>query len=650
MIRHVVSAFLALLVLPGSGTSQTSSAPVGIDSASIQAFADSVVPRLMARHHVPGAALVIVRGNRLVVRGGWGVADVESGRPVDVGRTVFETASVTKLITATAVMQLVDAGRLDLDRDVNDYLEDVQVPRTFDEPVTLHHLLTHTTGFETRLIGGRTPLDEQAEATLAAGLRENLPARVRPPGEVISYSNFGYALTGLVVERVTGRRFAGYMKEQLLEPLGMERSSFKHLPAALEGERATGYRYQERRDSLVPMPKSRPDLLTPAGGLRGTVEDLGHFIVAQLDGGGYGDGQVLSAASIRTMQAPQYRDHPDLPGRGYGFHERYVAGHRVVGHAGRTPGFASYLVLLPRQGIGFFYVQNQGSHEPVAELVDALVRRLASGEGRLIEEARPAEDGPSVSALAGLYRTTRRPYTTVARVAGLLGAPELAVKPGNGDTLLVRAKRQPSYAADLSGPYRRVGSTLFRQVEGDRLLAFRTGASGAGKYALLEAADTHERVPLHGRVGAQRGALLLLVLVLLSAPVVWTGGWMVRRWREKGTEPAARDDPRGGSARRARAWAAATSLLNLGFLVGLGLYLLVIPPAISAGDFGALPVLLTVPLVTTGLAAVLIAQAVRAWREGWWRLGARVHYTAVVLAATAFVPWLLHWNLLGYHF
>ncbi|MFN2109726.1 MAG: serine hydrolase domain-containing protein, partial [Anaerolineae bacterium] len=189
------------------------------DPAEMEAFLDTFISTQLTEYQIPGAAVAVVVDGGLFFAKGYGVTDTRSQTPVQADRTLFHAGSVTKLFTWTAVMQLVEQGRLDLHADVNTYLSDFQIPATYPEPITLHHLLTHTPGFEDQLSNlfrfgpnDGLPLDEYVV--------RKLPARVYPPGEIIAYSNYGFALLGYIVEQVAGIPFDQYVQEYILTPLG----------------------------------------------------------------------------------------------------------------------------------------------------------------------------------------------------------------------------------------------------------------------------------------------------------------------------------------------------------------------------------------------------------------------------------------------
>ena len=282
------------------------------DPRELENFVDRFFEAQMNRLHIPGLVLTVVKDGEAILTKGFGWADMESGTPVAAEKTVFRVGSVSKLFTATALLQLAERGRIDLNADVGRYLNPVKIDESFREPVTAAHLLTHTAGFDDRYIGiaarrrvDRLPLPEYIAA--------RLPPRIRPPGELIAYSNHGYALAGLLVEEISGVPFESYVDEHIFRPLRMTRTSFE-LPARLKTDLAVGYRYL--KDEYLPASYDYFNV-APASSLSSTATDMARFLIAQLQDGSYQGARILSSETKDEMQRRHFAHHPRLPGRTY---------------------------------------------------------------------------------------------------------------------------------------------------------------------------------------------------------------------------------------------------------------------------------------------------------------------------------------------
>src|SRR5215472_7255034 len=186
---------------PVAPSSETVAAPLvkhALTREDLEAYFDGFFPDTLARADIAGAVVVVVKDGKVLLEKGYGFSDIKTRAPVDPSRTLFRPGSISKLFTWTAVMQLVEQGKIDLDRDVNDYL-DFQIPASFPKPITMRNLMTHTAGFEEHYKG--VGIDDPARLLpLRTALIVSLPSRIYPPGEVSAYSNYGAALAGYIVQ------------------------------------------------------------------------------------------------------------------------------------------------------------------------------------------------------------------------------------------------------------------------------------------------------------------------------------------------------------------------------------------------------------------------------------------------------------------
>ncbi|HEY5731189.1 MAG TPA: serine hydrolase domain-containing protein, partial [Anaerolineales bacterium] len=331
----------ALVPIKASGQATTQSAGP-TDPQELEAFLDDLMSAEMAENQIPGAMVAVVEDGRVLLAKGYGYGDMADQIPVDPERTLFRVGSVSKLFTWTAVMQLLEQDKVSLDTDVNEYL-DFTIPATFPEPITLRHLLSHTAGFEQK---GTNLWRLQAGQMVLLGdwVKDNLPARVFPAGEIAVYSNYGTTLAGYTVERVSGLSFDEYVERNIFVPLGMTRSTFRQpLPANLAADMATGYgatdAYLEGTFEFV--------LDYPAGALSGTATDMARFMIAHLQNGELDGQRILLEETARQMHSQLYTPDPRLESMAYGFFESTVNGQRILSHGGDTTLFHSGLYLLP---------------------------------------------------------------------------------------------------------------------------------------------------------------------------------------------------------------------------------------------------------------------------------------------------------------
>jgi CubicO group peptidase (beta-lactamase class C family) len=608
------------------------------DPGELEAFLGAFFAERMEALGVPGAAFVLVKDGEVFTLKGYGYADLAGQVPVDPRTTVFRIGSTSKLFTATAVMQLVEEGKIDLDADVNRYLDRFQIPATYSEPVTMANLLTHTGGFNDRGIGAfaRTPSDLEP---LGAYLAGHMPERVMPPGEVTSYSNHGLALAGYIVEAVSGLAFEQYVAQQILQPLGMEHSSFAQpLPPELAAALASPYPSGLQPGPMIYTP------LAPAGMLSTTAEDMAHFLIAHLQDGRYGDARILDEDTAQQMHQRQFANHPDIAGWAYGFTERVENGQRVLDHGGADPtGYGSMAVLLPEQRLGFFAVTNTRFQDALLmELSEALLDRYYPDE-----DLPPGDPAPlpgfdeRAARLAGTYLTNRHDRLSIAKLS-LLSQPPVRVQPIEGDAGALMVAGLEGVLASEPTRWLEIEPLLFQREGSEERIAFREDAAGriTHLFARGHTPGAFDRAAWYQNPAFHQVLLGACLLVFLTAIVGWPLVALIRRLVGRGRQ----FDP---AVRQARWLAFGLCTMNVLFM-GLVTVLTSVYP-IHFGVPAGVKVLFVLPLLTTGMTVALPIFGARAWSKSWSAPG-RVHYGLVMLAALAYTWFLHYWNLLGFQF
>src|SRR5690606_11857991 len=242
--RQICAATLFLLLGATAGA-----APADLDDrAALESFVHGLVGPMMKANSSPSGTVAISLRGELIFEKGYGYQDVETRIPVDPAKTLFRPGSVSKLFTWVSVMQLVEQGKLDLDADVNTYLETFKIREAFDTPITLRNIMTHTAGFEDGGLGYLIIDDPDRIMPLREAMQRYQPDRVNPPGKQTAYSNYATALAGLIVENVSGLPFADYVQQHIFDPLGMERSTFlEPLPEPMAAHMAKSYAVKSDR-------------------------------------------------------------------------------------------------------------------------------------------------------------------------------------------------------------------------------------------------------------------------------------------------------------------------------------------------------------------------------------------------------------------
>jgi CubicO group peptidase (beta-lactamase class C family) len=633
-LRAALAVAVALLgASPGSSADEAAPGRAALaDDADVDAFVAGFMEPELRAGKVPGAVFVLVRAGKPPLARGFGVSDLARGAPVDPDRTLFRVASVSKLFTSVAAMQLVESGALALDDDVNARLRALRVPDAFGEPVRVRHLLTHTAGFDDRLIG-MTSGTEDGREPLAAHVARRLPRRIAPPGKVFSYSNYGMALLGVVVEDVAGRPFESVVEERILAPLGMTRSSFS--PSA-ERRADLGPGYALRNDAPLPIPYDFPNV-APAGGLVATGADMGRFVAALLAGGAGPNGRILAPATLADMTTQHFTHDSTLPGVGWGFMERRHGDVTTWEHSGDLGGFASLLFLVPAADAGFFVSFNVDDLRIRELFVRAFLERYFPQPARPLPAPPPGSEARAAAA-RGWYRWNR---VTREDLSKPLAFPlRVDTREAGGIRLVVPGGVIPPI--DLS----EVLPGKYAVADGDERAVLATGADGrvetlfVGAFGLPFAFD---RLPWAKWPPVQLAGLAGGTVLALSALV----GWPIaaHRRRRRGDPPAP------ARARMAAAFGVAASIGWLGLGLGLAGLLSSLPPGSLLREVpGALPPILCFGVVGALATFPFAGFALLGLARGWWSRTFRIHFALVAAGAAVLLAVFHDWNLVGFHY
>ncbi len=622
------------------------------NSAELEAFLDDYLAEQMAEHHIPGAVITFVKDGEVFLSKGYGYADLDSQTPFDPKQTILTTASIGKALTAVGVLQLAEQGKIDLQEDVTLYLGPVTLPQNQAEPLTFHHLLTHTDGFEARMIGSAA-LTEADLDPLADLLNEYMPAQPYAPGEYMTYGNFAANLAGHLTAEIVKRPFEQIMAENVLQPLGMTDSTFdQHLSQEAMARLATGYEFADGNYVPAPFFYIR---YAPEGGLRTTANDMSQFMLALLNEGANENGRILNEATTAMMFTPQFRPQPNMAGISYGLFEHLENGRQLFLRDGDGVGTRSRMVLFPDEALGFFISYNSGSSALRLDIVSAILDRYYP----------TAESAPEPMAgyqeradhFTGSYRPLQADATTFGKSMYFFSQQvEITAEDG---ILSLTATGMGDERSSVMGGFEgtshwvEVSPLQFERVDGKGQIAF--GEDGNGRITHLYSGQGYHsafgKLAWYEAQGTQiimlELAALLIVSMVMMAFVNWPVGLLINKLRGRRSSIV-------WSEAAARLWAAFVSgLLALFVFRAIGvLYAIdtigglpnfvwgVTDEMIAALNAIYLPALmaLTLPFVT-----------IWAWVRGWWKVNGRIHYTLVTLATLVLIWWAWYWQLLGFH-
>ncbi|WP_417449413.1 serine hydrolase domain-containing protein [Kordiimonas sp.] len=642
MIRKLTALFTALFLafsLPVLAQDEAEGATaaaveVATDTAAmaeaypgLESFIDGMVESHRKTLDISGVTVSIVKDGKLVLAKGYGYQDIDKGIPVDPETSLFRIGSTSKLFTWTSVMQQVERGNLDLDADVNTYLKTFQIPDTYDQPITLKHILTHTAGFEEGALGYLINYDLNNVTELRDAMSTYIPARINPPGKYSSYSNYATALAGLIVANVSGMPFDEYVEKNIYAPLGMTQSTFAEpLPERLAGGQTMGYVNEAGKQVAQPY-----ELITgfgPAGAMASSATDMAKFMLAHLNAGELDGNRILSPETTAQMHSVLFQGDKRLGGMAHGFYEEYINGHRLIGHGGDTFQFHTNMLIDEAEELGIFISYATASDTKGRDtFVETFYDHYYP---EALEPITPPSDfDERAGRYAGSYQFWRHNETTIEKAMGILGGG-LEVAPSGEGTLVFAGFGAPRQ-------YVEIGDNLFRQVDGKHMIAFGENENG-------EIVDLYiEGLPFmdSSRTPAFEGGLfkMLLPAVCFLLFVTVFLGWCYRRKEYKLMEARER------GAIRFSMLMAGTNLL---FVIFLMLIISVYKMELYQNIPFIFDLNLVLPIVATLMTIGVVYHAVMAWREGYWRKGRRVHYTLVALAGVYMTIFYAYWNILGF--
>jgi CubicO group peptidase (beta-lactamase class C family) len=486
-----------------------------LSRADLEAFLDGFVPYALKGDDIAGAVVVVVKDGEVLLEKGYGYANVKQKRAMDPDLTLVRPGSTSKLFTWTAVMQLVEEGKLDLGRDINDYL-DFKIKRPSAKPITLRNLMTHRAGFEEG-IKAILMYDPSQLISTEEYLKHHERPILFPPGEIPAYSNYGASLAGYIVQRVSGEPFESYLERHIFAPLGMTRSTFRQpLPEQLRPDVADGY--------MTASEPPRPFELivtVPAGGMSTTASDMAKFMIAYLQEGRYQGNRILQPATVPKTFEPAVQKIDNVNTMALGFFEEDRNGRRIRGHGGDTVVFHSDLHLFVDDGVGLFLSFNsRGVRDSVYQARQTLFEAFA-------DRYFPAREPPpssSVSAapsakedaqlIAGRYESSRRIDSSFLRVFYLL---DQTVITSNDDGSI----EIPDFLSNKPKRYREIGPFIWGEEGGQGRVALVGQGESRRMFNSDDPSSVLEPVRLWKSAALNIPLLLGAVAVLLMFVALW---------------------------------------------------------------------------------------------------------------------------------
>lgn len=619
--------------VPDSAGAAKTSTSHELTAADLEVFLDGLMPAQIERENIAGAVISVVKDGKLIFAKGYGYSDVEKRRSVTADATLFRPGSISKLFTWTAVMQLVEQGKLDLDKDVNGYI-DFTIPPAFGKPITLRDIMTHTSGLEETArdlfvedANHLTPLDQY--------LKQHLPNRIFPPFTVPAYSNYATSLAGYIVQRVSGKPFEQYIADNIFAPLEMKHTTFvQPLPTELSPLMSSGY----RKASEKPKPFEFVEAF-PAGSVSTTGADMANFMIAHLQDGKFGEKQILRSETAKLMHSRTFGSDDRLNGMALGFYEESRNGQRIIGHGGDTELFHSDLHLILGQNVGFFVSYNSAGNGEVSGrgiLMDKFLNRYFPYDPPAPAKIENAK--ADAAAVAGLYKSSRRFETSFLKLFTFLG--QAKVVPNADGTISI----EPFKAANGEiQKFEEVQPFVYREVGGHDEVAFKKDSRGSWQFQILIPVFIFQQVGLSENKYFNYFVLTCGLLVVVLTVLLWPVGALIRKHYSRPLQLTP-------SESRLRLITRLVCILFLGLFIG---WLAVLSMANEITAINALPrwvvIFGVVGLLCTLGTLFVILNAVRSLRTSGRWIWVKLHDLLLAAACVGLVWFLLNWKLMNFN-
>lgn len=650
VLQRVCMATIAgvLLAVPSPGQAPAPAQPLGpvvnkptvplsvppgtheLTAEDLGAYMDGILPLQLKQENIAGAVVLVIKDGNVLFQKGYGYSNVEKKTPMTTDATLIRPGSVSKLFTWTAVMQQVEQGKIDLDRNINDYL-DFKIPDKFGKPITMRNLMTHTAGFEETIKDLISQKPNQM--SIRQYLMTHMPERIYPPGTVPAYSNYGATLAGYIVERVSGVPFEQYVAKNIFDPLGMQHSTFlQPLPASLAPLMSNGYRLATE--------KAKPFEIigaVPAGSASTTADDISHFMLAHLEGGAWNGARILRPETVELMHSAQFAANPALPHMCLGFYEETRNGHRIIGHGGDTQYFHSDLHLIQDANVGFFVSYNsvgRGQISPRTVLFEAFLDRYFP------YSIPPAPAQPNAAAdakrVAGEYISSRRGESGILSFFWMLSNLKVIAKPDG--TILSDAFKSED---QVPKTWQEIGPLVYREKDGQDKIAFSKNPDGQMILAVDYPFEVSMRVGVLDSKGFNLFLIILVTAVSIATVIFWPLSAGIRR--HYGRPLALTPDQR-----RLRWAIRIVALLDLIYIASWALLLGGGEPLFDASLDPKLRLIQLIGWLGSLGTIVVIYAVVKTWRApGEWKLS-RLGNVLIVLSAVSFSWFLFYWHLLHF--
>ena len=637
----IMFAIVAILLLPTLALAQAPDAapsvPVELvelaafeptrEEAVLEAYVDGIVAAHMREHDIPGTSVSIVKDGKVLFAKGYGFTDLDAGTRANGEDSLFRIGSVSKTFIWTAVMMLVERGEIDLDADVNSYLDGVVVPEKFGAPVTMNQLMAHRAGFEDSF--GVFTIPREGDIALTDALNKNMPKRVFPPGTRTSYSNWGSALAAKIIEDVTGETYADFLFLEILNPLGMNSTALfgpDSMPSGLRARLSKGY--ELKSGDLVETDFMKIGPYAPAGAMSMSATDMARWMQLHLNGGSIDGVRLMTPQTHARMWSRAFRDRPAAPDLAHGFFSRNYRGYDAYGHGGATAAFFAYMDLIPSLNLGVYVSQNATTDRALVSDLSQLVIDHLVDHKTTEPIAADAATMARANEAVGSYLANRRSFSQFEKVFALTAETNVRAG-GNGSVIVTNPNGSILYRPVSNNPdiyENRYGARVSFGRDDKGKITHLSGPMG------VHSSDQTSLLASSNLFNGSIGAAIFFALTTIAGS-----------WRRQGRDVAQTKTGK---------------ILGLGAFGGailvFGLMAAFAAMIARMGSIGVadivnypLPIITTFRMIATifvVFVVIAIGGLIPTWRLSGWSLWRKGHHTVFVLALTAMAFMLVQWK------
>lgn len=609
------------------------------DKEDLQSFMDTTFQKKMKEQHVPGSVITVVKDGQVIFSKGYGYADLENRVPMTPDKTLVRIASVSKLFTYTAMMQLYEQGKVDLKADVNQYLKGYTLKNEYSVPVTVEQLLTHTSGIDDNRIADLSK-NKKDLLTMNGFLKKHLPKVVRKPGSIINYSSYDTALAGGIIEQVSGKPLNNFIQDNIFKPLEMKDSTLNRdmNPKGLE----SGYQYENGK---IVKAKSVEGYFNnyAIGGIISTSDDMAKFMIAQLNNGAYKDKRILKESTAINMHSQHATFDGRLPGTAYGFNEKIINGYRVIEHLGYSPdNIYSDMTLFPEENLGVFISINQGMNNVPDEVIEEIVKKYFPQKETLKDNKNVSTGKSDLKKFVGTYRFSENPVSTFHKADAFPEGEDLTISLKDEKTLTLKG-RDVFVGNEYTTNITEVEPLVFKRTDNGEYVIFKKNEAGE-IYYLAQQQDswhgTYEKLNWYELPNVQIGITLFSLTVFLVSVIYSIGRMIYFIIKKKRSEL--------NSLKKTNfCMAFLISLLNITFFIAA---LFVLGEPTRYGISMEAKLLLCVPILNLILNLFFLVFIIMDWMKKNSKPYARAYYLLVALTGILYMWFLNYWNFFGFKY